>query len=527
MGIEKEPLSTPKKIITLKVRSFKGERKVVNMAQKQYIKHLYENEEKSLREIARTMELSFKTVQKYAQREDWNENRWPNMAPDKYPILGKYIPIIDNWLEEDIRQPRKQRHTMIRIYNRLRKEYGFEGSYSSVKRYARKKKCILREAAAGFLPLSQPKGQAQMDFGEFKYYDGMGRDQKGYALTISFPYSNKGFTQAFKSQNQECLLEGMKRIFQHIGGVPTHIKADNMTTAVAHVHKGTERELSDGFARFMLHYRFQAGFCNPASGNEKGNVENKVGYNRRNFFVPIPVIEDFEEFNRKLFELCEEDGERDHYVRGVPINELWEQERQCLLTLPEHEYDVYRFESARINNYGYITVDTNKYGVSPELVGRTAQVKIYFDRIKIYYDHTPLKIYERSYGQNGEILDWKQYVGTLCRKPGAVEHTRFFNQLPKLWQEYLRSTRGKERKTALMLLMEIVKDGNEELCNPVLRLAAQYGRNDTESVRQCYYNLARKVPSLKPLVLGSSTPLLNYTPNLSAYDCLTGGDANV
>ena len=57
-----------------------------------------------------------------------------------------------------------------------------------------------------------------MDFGEFLYYDAGGAGAEGYALTISFPHSNMGYTQAFPSQNQECLLEGMKRIFEHMGG---------------------------------------------------------------------------------------------------------------------------------------------------------------------------------------------------------------------------------------------------------------------------------------------------------------------
>jgi len=336
---------------------------VINMAQAHYIKNLYENEEKSLREISRITELSFQTVQKYAYQSNWNAEHLPNMDPERYPVLGKHIATIDDWLEEDKRQPRKQRHTITRIYHRLQKEFGFEGCYSSVKRYVRKKKYLMHESVTGYLPLSQPMGYAQVDFGEFKYYDGLGRDNIAYALTISAPFSNMAFTQVFKSQNQECLLEGMKHIFHYMGGVPIRIKADNMTTAVAHVLKGTERTLSDGFARFKLHYRFGADFCNPASGNEKGNVENKVGYSRRNFFVPVPTIENFEEYNKKLWGLCEEDAERDHYKIGVPIKDLWEQERKCLLALPENEYLVFRYESARISNYGYVTVDTNKYGV--------------------------------------------------------------------------------------------------------------------------------------------------------------------
>ena len=500
---------------------------MIDMTQIQCIKHLYENEEKSLREIARIMALSFQTVQKYAYQSNWNAEHLPNTAPANHPILGSHIATIDSWLAEDMCQPRKQRHTATRIFHRLQKECGFAGSYSSVKKYVRKKKYIMKISSAGYLPLAHPMGHTQVDFGAFKYYDGLRQDGIAYALTISFPFSNMAFTQVFKSENQECLLEGMKRIFLHIGGVPLRIRADNMTTAVVVVLKGTERTLTNGFARFMLHYRFCADFCNPASGNEKGNVENKVGYSRRNFFVPVPTIEDFEDFNEHLWKMCEEDGARNHYTRGVPIKDLWEQERKVLLPLPEHEYRVFRYESARISNYGYVTVDTNKYGLSPELAGQTSQLKIYFDKVELFCDHTLLAVYVRSYGKNEEVVDWRHYVGTLCKKPGAAEHTRFFSQLPKLWQEHLRATQGKERKTALLLLKEIVQDGNSNLSDEVLNLAERFGRSDSDSIRQCYYRLAKEGHSHQPLALREGTPTLNYAPNLLDYDRLTGGVANV
>ena len=496
---------------------------MIKMAQKQYIKYLWENEDKSLREIAGITDLNFRTVRKYAYKDNWTEEQKPNIDAERYPVLGQYISVIDEWLKEDTKQPRKQRHTIVRIFKRLQKEYEYTGSYTSVSRYVRKKKWSMNQQSEGFLPLAQPAGHAQVDFGEFKYIDALGVDKTAHALTITFPYSNAGFTQVFPGENQECLLTGMKRIFEYIGGTPQRIKADNMTTAVAKVLKEGKRELSDGFMRFMLHYRFESDFCNPAAGNEKGNVENKVGYSRRNFFVPVPIIEDFESFNEQLFNLCEEDMERLHYKLKRSISELWKEEKSALFALPEHEYFIFRYQSARINNYGYVTVDKNKYGITPELAGKTAQVKIFFDKIEIYYEHTLMKIYGRSYSENEEITDWQQYIGLLCKKPGAVEHTRFFSQLPKLWQEHLKATTGKERKTALMLLHEIVKDGNGELCDYSLDLAKQYGRSDAESIRQCYYSLSKPERSPEPITFSSATPVLNYNPTLTPYDILTKG----
>jgi hypothetical protein len=377
----------------------------------------------------------------------------------------------------------------------------------------------------GFLPLTHPPGHAQTDFGDFKYYDAAGIKKEGHALIVSFPNSNTGWMQVFPSENQECLLEGLKRIFYHIGGVPVRLRCDNMTTAVVQVLEGTERVLSDGFHRFMLHHRFGADFCNPAKSNEKGSVENKVGYTRRNMLVPVPTIADFEEFNSELLRLCDEDHNREHYQKGECISALWAAEQEHLLTLPENEYDVFRYDSLSVSKYGFVTVDTVKYGLSPELCSKVVQVKIYFDRIEAYYERCLLKTFRRSYEKNDEVINWKEYLPVLVKKPGAVPHTRFFNQIPKLWQEHLKSASNRERKSALTVLMEIVRDGNESLCDEALELAYENGRSDADSILQCYYFISKLENHPTPIILSTEPPVSNYRPDLTVYDSLTGGAA--
>ena len=499
---------------------------MLRMAQINYIKDLYENEEKSLREISRITGHDFRTVKKYACQEDWNEVAEPEIEPKSFPVLGPYIPIVDAWLEADRRVPRKQRHTAKRIFDRLKDEHGYPGGYTSVKVYVRMKKHLMQMQRKGHIPLEHQPGDGQVDFGTFLYYDVNGAEQTGYALTMSFPYSNKGYTQAFPSQNQECLLEGMKWIFEHIGGVPQHLRFDNMSTAVVQVLRGNDRILTDGFNRFMLHYRFQAEFCNPASGNEKGNVENKVGYSRRNAFVPVPTISSFEEFNQGLWAWCEKDALREHYLHAVPMEELWQKDAEQLLALPEHPYQVFRYASLKVNKNGFAVVDTNRYGLSPALAGEVVQARIYYDRIEFFFDHQNIGRFRRSYRKNDELYDWTQYVSTLCKKPRAVENARFFHQFPQQWQDFLLQSQGAERKNALLLLDEMIRDGNASLCVDALELAGENGRTDADSIRQCYYMIARKEFRPNPLNLLNDTPVLNYSPNLSAYDGLMGGDCH-
>jgi len=149
-------------------------------------------------------------------------------------------------------------------------------------------------------PIEHPKGEAQVNFGQAIFYE-KGKRIEGHYLNMTFPYSNGGYTQVFKGENQECLLEGMKRIFEHIEYVTYKIWFDNLSAAVI-MGKNKERKLVEQFERFALHYGFEANSYNPNSGHEKGNVENKVGYHRRNLFVPIPHFENIDEYN-KIYEI--------------------------------------------------------------------------------------------------------------------------------------------------------------------------------------------------------------------------------
>ena len=112
----------------------------------------------------------------------------------------------------------------------------------------------------------------------------------------------------------------------------------------------------------------------------------------------------------------------------MPIQELWEADRDALLKLPEYPFPVFRYEALSVNKYGFVVIDTNKYGLAPTLAGKMVQAKIFFDHVEFYHDHQPVGRYRRSYGRDEELYDWTQYVGTLLKKPGAVEHTRFSPQ---------------------------------------------------------------------------------------------------
>ena len=318
----------------------------------------------NISQIASALNLDWKTVQKYVDKTDFNEPA-PKPASERCfcPKLDPYKPTIDKWLVEDKQAPRKQRHTAKKVFRRLKKEVpGFNCSYRTIASYyAVKHKEIFSGAKMGFLPLEHRPGEAQVDFGTADFYEN-GTRGTGKYLGMSFPHSNKGFLQLFYGENMECLLEGLIAIFRHIGAVPDEIWFDNTKAIVTKVIRGGGRETTERFERFREHYRFQAVFTNPGEGHEKGNIENKIGYHRRNLLVPIPRFLVLEDFNRQLLAMCEEDADREHYRHNETIEELYAEDLSHCHPLPEVEFDLSGKGSATTNNWGRFYLNKGKIG---------------------------------------------------------------------------------------------------------------------------------------------------------------------
>jgi len=305
-------------------------------------------------------------------------------AKRRQPVMGPFAEIVDTWLMEDMLKPRKERRTAAAIYRQLRQEYGFKGSERTVRAYVSRRKKELRvEAQQKYLRLEHPPGQAQVDFGTTHVVWDTELRQIKY-LMFSFPYSNAGFCVPVPSENTECFLHAMIQVFEWIGGVPAEIWFDNLSAAVVSVGKGEQRELTETFRRFMLHYRFEAKFCNGGKGNEKGHVENKVGYTRRNWLVPYPLASSYEELTEELYQRALEDIQRPHYAKGVTIAELWEEDKKALLPLPTTPFEPVQFETARVNKYGQVHCHGEIYTVPSAQVGETVLLKLWWDRVEVF-----------------------------------------------------------------------------------------------------------------------------------------------
>jgi len=497
---------------------------MLTMDQIYRIKILRNYEGKSLRQISKEAGHHFETVKKYADKDDFNLSPKPTQV--RRGKLDPFKPLIDEWLEADRLAKPKQRHTAQRVYNRLKEMYGdeFDVSDRSVRKYVAKRKKDLNGDSEGYLPLEHPVGEAQVDFGEAQFTE-RGLKYDGYYLNVSFPHSNGGYMQLFKAQNQECLLEGLKSIFEYAGACPTAIWFDNMSTAVKEIKKNRERDLTRGFERFMLHYGFQSNFCNPNSGHEKGNVENKVGYHRRNLLVPIPEFDDIRVYNQELLERCDADMQRPHYKKSGTIAQLFEQDRLAMNALPRIPFEVGRLEVAKADKYGKVKFDTRLYSSSPAVSSQQVWIRATAHDVVIMDEqYREIISHPRLYGDQKESMNWIPYLDLMSKRPTALKYTGIFSELPTTLQDYLDKCEYEEKKAALKALAKMVQQTNLETAACAFEETLNCGIYDVDSVWATYRRLTSGHVEPKDILVPELVPELNdYSTDTTIYDALLVG----
>jgi transposase len=236
----------------------------------------------SIREISRTTGWSRQTVRKtlVAPAEPPAYDR---STPRPCPAIDPYMDIVKQWLEGDETAPRKQRHTAKRVFDRLVDEYGFTGSEVTVRRAVAK---LRGKRVEAYVPLEAPWGRiAQADFGGAVVMIGRKRTEVSL-FCMRAKASKVPFVVALPSEKLEAFLAGHVEAFEFFGGTFREVWYDNAKTAVTKILAGPHRIEHERLSALRAHYLFDSHFCSPARGNEKGSVENLVGYVRRNALVP-------------------------------------------------------------------------------------------------------------------------------------------------------------------------------------------------------------------------------------------------
>ena len=337
--------------------------------------------------------------------------------PIRRPKLDAFTGIIDQILREDQHRPKKQRHTVKRIGERLRAEYGFTGGDTIVKAYVREQRVGGQER---FVPLAHPPGDAQADFGEALVVIA-GVECKAHYLVVDLPHSDDGFVKAFPAETTEAFCDGHNAAFRCFGGVPRRIVYDNTKLAVARILGDGTRQRTQVFSELQSHYLFDDRFGRPGKGNDKGKVEGLGGYARRNFFVPIPRFGSWDALNADLERQCHERRGRRLRRHTETIGERFARDRAALLPLPPVPYDACDTRTTRVTSLSLVRYRRNDYSVPTAYGHREVLVKGYVDDVVIVCGSAEIARHRRSYEREVLIFDPRHYLALLERKTGALD----------------------------------------------------------------------------------------------------------
>lgn len=340
--------------------------------------------------------------------------------PRSKPKIGPYLEVIEEILRQDRLAPPKQRHTKRRIFERLKSEYGYPGGYTAVKLVVRHWEEHHREP---YMPLIHRPGEAQADFGRAQII------RSGEKLTVAvfvmtLPYSDAIFVCIYPRECTEAFLDGHRRAFAFFGGVPRRISYDNSRIAVTRVMCRRERDLTDAFLKLQSHYLFEHHFCLVGRPNEKGHVENLVGYGRRNFLVPVPRVFGIEELNERLEADCRKDLERTLWGKTACKAQLLAEEQAQLLPLPAEAFEARRIQKATANSLSLVRFDRNDYSVPTGYAYHRLTVLGGIEQVRILFADTVVAAHPRCWDRQKVTFDPVHYLALLERKPGALDFAR-------------------------------------------------------------------------------------------------------
>lgn len=421
----------------------------------------------SQRGIASKLKISRQTVKKYCNGDTvpWIRKDYERDSDVITDDVKEFI--LECFKSDQEENLRKQKHTAKKIYDRLAIEKGFTGAESTIRKAVKELKKQNIVPPQSIMPLSYQPGEAiQIDWGEATVYINDIKTRL-YTFCARLCYSCDIFVMAFKSSNEESFLEAQQKAFEYFGGVPKRIIFDNAKVAVKEGF-GIYAKPQKKYFSFSAHYVFDLDFCNPAKGNEKGLVENLVGYSRRNFLVPVPRVKSIDELNEKIRKACLNYREI-HKIQSKPltVKEMYSEEVKCLNIIPRFTFDTSKTVVSRVDDYSTVRYEKNNYSVPTQYLRKEVTVKGYGNYVRIVHNNIEIALFDRCYFSGRTEYKLEHYIDLLERKPRSA-----FNARPV-------------KETVINELLEwgaLLPGGNKEMVK-LLRLCVDYGQERILSIK--------------------------------------------
>jgi transposase len=483
----------------------------------------------SIREIARRTGLSRNTVRKYL-RSDGVEPRFN--ATDRPSKLDPYADKLSLMLRQEAGKSRKQKRTIKQLHADL-KALGYDGSYNRVAAFARDwKEARHREqqtiGRGAFVPLAFLPGEAfQFDWSE-DWAVIAGERTKLQVAHFKLAYSRAFIVRAYRQQTHEMLFDAHNHAFRVLGGVPRRGIYDNMRTAVDKVGRGKQRQVNVRFSAMVSHFLFEAEFCNPAAGWEKGQVEKNVQDARHRLWQPMPSFASLEALNEWLETRCRELWTQNaHGAHPGVIADAWAEEVPCLMQT-SRPFDGFVEYANRVSPTCLVHLERNRYSVPASFANRPVSLRVYPERIvvaaegQIVCEHR--RVFARSHDrQSATVYDWRHYLAVIQRKPGALRNGAPFAELPVAFrslQQRLLKKPGGDRE--MVEILALVLQHDEQAVLTAVELALEAGAPTKTHILNLLHRLVDGKPTSMPPVDAPQALTLSAEPqaNVERYDAL-------
>jgi len=488
---------------------------VIDVATLSVIRRWALREQLSIREIARRTGLSRNTIKKYLRAGAAEPRYAKRVSPSK---LDPFAEKLSGWLKSEASKSRKQRRTLKQMHADL-VALGFDGSYGRVAAFARAWTARRHEAerttARGtFVPLSFGAGEAfQFDWSE-EWAVLSGERTKLQVAHFKLSHSRAFVLRAYPLQTHEMLFDAHNHAFEVLGGVP---------------RRGKERDINARFSAMVSHYLFEAEFCNPAAGWEKGQVEKNVRDARHRLWQPTPAFPTLVALNDWLEQRCTALwSEIEHGKLPGTVRDVWAQERSFLMPRPR-PFDGFVEHTKRVSPTCLVHFERNRYSVPASYATRPVSLRVYAARLvvaaegQIVCEHA--RIIDRRHDTAGQtVYDWRHYLAVLQRKPGALRNGAPFVELPEGFrrlQASLTKQPGGDRE--MVEILALVLHHDEQAVLAAVELALEAGVPTKTHVLNVLHRLLDGTPVAPAVTAPQALRLVNEPQaNVLRYDTLRG-----
>jgi transposase len=462
-------------------------------------------------QIARNLSLDLRTVLHWIEEGSYRPRRTPQRASK----LDAYKPQIVRWLEQ-------YQYTGVQILQRLRED-GYEGGRTILQDYIA---AIRPRKFKAYLTLSFAPGEcAQVDWGQYGSVP-VGSTQRRLSFFVMvLCYSRMMYVEFTVLQSMEHFLACHQNAFNFFGAVPEKIMVDNLKSAVIRRLIGQAPVFNPRYLDFANHHGFKIKACGVGKGNEKGRVENAVGYVKKNFLGGLD-IPDFSAVNPAARHWMDTIANvRVHgATRKKPVD-LFKVEKPAMRSLPAAPYEVAVSRMVRATNRFRVVLDTNRYSVPAEYAGQRLSLKAYPDRICIYHNTNLIAQHPRSYERNEDFENPDHPRALLAQRRAAKEQRllmRFLALSPKAESYYQqlaqRRMNPRHHIRQIVVLSEIY--GTEKIARAI-EDAFSFQAFSSEYIANILEQRVRILPEAGALHLTRRQDLLDLDmpePDLSIYE---------